>query len=176
MSQSISPNMCPFCLHFPSVQKRMSGKYVVSCDYINCACMPKTWEADTRGEAIEMWNCGIDIKKIIKRKRMKKCNWFVVGMDYIYGGYHGMYTCGYLMNATYKEAMDYGVDLSYAVMESYSCIADNLEYEYDNDGETVRKSDEDIEDAYAENVEFIVAPFREDLSVEYINNENYECK
>ena len=52
--------------------------------------------------------------------------YYVCGRDQIYGGYHGL-SYDTVIEGSEKDALDVGIELSENLIDSYSCITDNLE-------------------------------------------------
>lgn len=47
---------CPFCGKYPKIMVSFIGTYKIECVNIDCPCIPSTWYASTKANAIKMWN------------------------------------------------------------------------------------------------------------------------
>ena len=65
---------------------------------------------------------------------------YIYSDETIYGGLYGMYDCGVYDVDSIDDANKIGRELAYDVVESYSCISENYDYDDDDDMETLDES------------------------------------
>ena len=86
----------------------------------------------------------------------KEKRYFYMACEALYGGLHGMYHSE-VLEGTYKEVSEIAMEESYRVMDSYSSVMDDLQYEVndimEHDDYT---EDEAWEEVMQNNLEFYV--------------------
>lgn len=103
-------------------------------------------------------------------------SWYIVGMDELYGGYHGMYY-DEIFYGTRDEAESIGIELSLDVMASYGCIQDELESQAQNMCEdTGAEFDSCLEDVRNEDISYVIYKIRADVNLETIDTQNMDYK
>lgn len=65
---------------------------------------------------------------------------YIYSDETMYCGLHGMYNCGVYEVNNLEEANEIGHELAYDVVESYSSISDNYDYDDDDDMEALDES------------------------------------
>lgn len=65
---------------------------------------------------------------------------YIYSDEIIYGGLYGMYDCGVYEVNNLEEANEIGREQAYDVVESYSSISDNYDYDDDDDMESLDES------------------------------------
>lgn len=65
---------------------------------------------------------------------------YIYSDETIYGGLYGMYDCGVYDVDSIDDANKIGRELAYDVVESYSCISENYDYDDDDDMEALEES------------------------------------
>ena len=84
---------------------------------------------------------------------MEEKRYFIYAYEEFYNGLHGMYDYCF-EECTLRQAEDYGREMSYSVIESYSFILDEL---YDED-----TPEEEIDEAIQEDIVYEVWELRDD--------------
>ena len=100
--------------------------------------------------------------------------------EQMYGGLHGMEQTAIVDVENLEEAEDYAVEMSYDVMDSYSCIIESFEEDAYSEGleEGTREWDEFIEECRSENNAYELWPITETKgkTVEELESEFFNDK
>lgn len=94
--------------------------------------------------------------------------YLVYACEQSYGGLHGMYNCDVIEADSEEEADEYGEEMSYDVMESYSSVIDTM-YEEAYDAAQTECIEEDTEE-----YEDYVGTYVEDLMANNLDWSVYE--